>query len=107
MFNELSFKATPTLSYFTHALREQCLAKGAASARMRSGDWVKVEYVDGSFLSADRKQLWHADGNSANGTEFDLVEFAPAKDVLDNWLPLAVDVRQMRNVNNLPAPLWH
>jgi hypothetical protein len=99
MFNELSFKATPTLSYFTHALREQCLAKGAASARMRSGDWVKVEYVDGSFLSADH--------NSANGTEFDLVEFAPAKDVLDNWLPLAVDVRQMRNVNNLPAPLWH
>jgi hypothetical protein len=51
--------------------------------------------------------VWHADGNSANGTEFDLVEFAPAKDVLDNWLPLAVDVRQMRNVNNLPAPLWH
>ncbi|MBK3780087.1 hypothetical protein G3A43_07440 [Paraburkholderia aspalathi] len=106
MLNELSRLATPALSYFTHALRAQCAAKGAVLARMRSGEWVTVEYVDGGFQSTDRDRQWLADGDSTVNHRFDLVEFAPANDVMANWTPLAVDV-QARNTHATPEPLWH
>jgi hypothetical protein len=83
-----------------------CTAKGAVAACMRNGEWVKVEYVDGGFQSTDKSHQWHADGNSTVGHRFDLVEFRPATDVLNNWLPLAVDV-QMHRAAATPASFWH
>lgn len=82
------------LTYFTHALREQCTANGAASARMRNGAWCKVGYSDGGFhrVDDDAQQRWQANGNSTAGSDFDLVEFAPAHDVLAHWSPLFIDI---------------
>lgn len=91
--NQLSNHQAAPLTYFTHALREQCMAKGAASARMRNGDWCKVGYSDGGFHRVDdAQQRWQANGNSTVGSDFDLVEFAPAHDVLANWSPLFIDI---------------
>ncbi|MEX3983672.1 hypothetical protein AB4Y45_32340 [Paraburkholderia sp. EG287A] len=86
-----------TLTYFTHALREQCLAKGTVAARMRNGNWCKVEYVEDGFRSKDDQHHWRVDGNSTAGYDFDLVEFSPVREVLDAWLPLSVDVLTQRS----------
>lgn len=81
------------LTYFTHALREQCMANGTASARMRNGEWCKVGYSDGGFHRVDdAQQRWQANGNSTIDSIFDLVEFTPAHDVLANWSPLFIDI---------------
>jgi hypothetical protein len=91
------------LTYFSHALREQCVAKGTSAARMRNGDWCTVEFIDGGFRSKDRKQHWRVDGNSTASSEFDLVEFSPAREVLATWTPLAVDVQAHRAAQARPG----
>jgi hypothetical protein len=84
------------LTYFTHALRQQCIAKGTVAARMRNGNWCTVEYAEDGFRSKDGQHQWRADGNSTAACNFDLIEFSPVKEVLDAWLPLSVDVVTQR-----------
>lgn len=76
------------LTYFTHALRAQCMSKGTVAARMRNGNWCAIEFVDDGFRAKDQQTVWRVDGNSTEGHEFDLVEFSPNRDVLDALPPL-------------------
>ena len=101
MSNALFDNQAGKLNFFTHAMSEQCLAKGQVTARLRNGEWRDVKYMrgsdsdnatsSGSFRSADNELAWLADGNSTVNARFDIVEFKPAAEVLETWTALFLE----------------